>query len=355
MVDQELRENIIVTGSSGMIGSALIERIGDRYRVFGFDRTESSKPPPQAERILMDLTSDESVEAGLRQVQESAGNRIASVVHLAAFYDFSGEPSPMYDEVTVRGTERLVRALKRMGFEVEQFIFSSTMLVHAPTEPGQPMNEEWPIEPKWPYPESKVQTEQLLRDLRGDTSLVLARIAGVYTDRLESIPIAQQIQRIYERQLVGRVFPGDTSHGQAFLHLDDLIDAFARMIVRRHQLLEEVELLLGEPETPSYDELQRMISRHLHGEEWETREIPKAVAKTGAWVQDVAPVGEEPFIKPWMIDLADDHYDLDISRARQLLDWEPKRSLREVLPRILDWVQREPDTFYEVNNLDSAS
>ena len=32
--------NIIVTGSSGLIGSAFIDRIGNRYREFGFD-------PPQ--------------------------------------------------------------------------------------------------------------------------------------------------------------------------------------------------------------------------------------------------------------------------------------------------------------------
>jgi nucleoside-diphosphate-sugar epimerase len=263
------------------------------------------------------------------------------VVHLAAFYDFSGEPSPMYDEVTVKGTERLVRTLQRMDFDVDQFIFSSTMLVHAPTVPGQPIDEDWPVEPKWPYPESKVKTEKLLRDLRGDMSLVLARIAGVYTDRCESIPVAQQIQRIYEQQLVGRVFPGDTGRGQAFLHLDDLIDAFELMIDKRHDLPDELELLLGEPETPSYDELQRLISSHLHGEEWETREIPKAVAKTGAWVQDVAPVGEEPFIKPWMIDLADDHYALDISRARTLLGWEPKVRLLDGLTTTISYFEGE--------------
>ena len=55
-------------------------------------------------------------------------------------------------------------------------------------------------------------------------------------------------------------------------------------------------------------------------EEWETREIPKALAKTGAWLQDMLP-GEEPFIKPWMIDLADDHYALDLSRARAVMSY----------------------------------
>jgi hypothetical protein len=50
--------------------------------------------------------------------------------------------------------------------------------------------------------------------------------------------------------------------------------------------------------------------------DWETTEIPKVVAKAGAWVQDQIPGVEEPFIKPWMIDLADDRYVLDITRTR---------------------------------------
>lgn len=80
----------------------------------------------------------------------------------------------------------------------------------------------------------------------------------------------------------------------------------------------ETALLIGEPETLSYDELQRTLSRLIHGEEWETREILKALAKTGAWLEDQVPF-HEAFIKPWMIDLADDHFELGITRARKLL------------------------------------
>ena len=32
------------------------------------------------------------------------GVHVAAVVHLAAYYDFLGEPSTKYDEITVRGT-----------------------------------------------------------------------------------------------------------------------------------------------------------------------------------------------------------------------------------------------------------
>src|SRR5918996_2838250 len=42
----------------------------------------------------------------LRQVRERHGRRIASVIHLAAYFDLTGEPNPKYEEVTVRGTER---------------------------------------------------------------------------------------------------------------------------------------------------------------------------------------------------------------------------------------------------------
>ncbi len=33
------------------------------------------------------------------------------------------------------------------------------MLVHKPAELGQFINENWPLEPSWAYPESKVRTE----------------------------------------------------------------------------------------------------------------------------------------------------------------------------------------------------
>jgi len=46
------------------------------------------------------------------RIRYAYGERIASGIHLAAYYDFSGEPSPLYDEITVRGTERLLRALQ---------------------------------------------------------------------------------------------------------------------------------------------------------------------------------------------------------------------------------------------------
>lgn len=349
-------EVVIVTGNNGLIGKALIDALRSTYQFVGFDRDGNPQPPHEVECVCVDVTDDASVKLGVDRTLYAYGDRIASVVHLAAYYDFSGEESDLYEEVTVRGTERLLRALRTEGAQVEQFIFSSTMLVHAPTRPGRRITEESPLDPAWSYPESKARTEEVIRAERGNIPVVLARIAGVYTDFCDSIPIAHQIQRIRERRLTSGVFPGDISHGQAFVHLDDVVDALDRMIRRRRELPPEVALLIGEPRTYSYDQIQRELGELLHHEsDWVTREIPKELARTGAWIQGKIPGLEDPFIKPWMIDRADDHFELDISKAERLLGWRPKRRLLETLPLMVEHLKADPEAWYRRHNLTEAS
>jgi len=349
---------LIVTGSNGRIGDAVMRRFAGRFEdVVGFDRKAPDPPPPGCTAVAVDITSDESVREALSMIREHHGALVASVIHLAAYYDFFGEPSDMYEKVTVGGTRRLLRGLRDAGLQVEQFVFSSTMLVHRPGEPGQFINEDWPIEPTWAYPESKVRTEQVIRDERGDSPAVLLRISGVYDDLCHSIPLAHQIQRIHDRKLTSRIYSGSTAHGQSFLHLDDLVDAIVLVVERRAQLPPELPLLLGEPEALSYDELQHTFARLIHGEELETFEVPGALAplaKAGTWVIGKLP-GGDPFVKPWMIDRANDHYALDITRARTLLGWQPQRSLRGTIPKMIAALKSDLPGFYRENDLELPS
>jgi nucleoside-diphosphate-sugar epimerase len=328
------RDIVLITGCNGRIGSAVMQRFAGRFSdVVGLDRNAPAPLPRHCVRIAVDITSEEGVKEGLRVLREHHGTHIAAVIHLAAYYDFLGKASPLYDRITVEGTRRLLRGL-RAGFEVEQFIFSSTMLVHRPGEPGQFITEDWPLGPTWAYPESKVRTEALIHEERGNIPTVILRLAGVYDDVCHSPPLAHQIQRIYERQLAGHLYSGETSHGQSFVHLEDVVDAIERAVERRAQLPPGATMLIGEPEALSYDELQHSFMRLIHGKSSETRNVPGLVAKVGAWVQDHIP-GQDPFIKPWMINRANDHYALDIARAHELLDWQPHRSLRKTLPKMV--------------------
>lgn len=340
---------LIITGSSGLIGSAFIAHVGERYTELCLDPKRPPHPPTKTAHVIAcDLTSDENLYQALDQLRRFGHKRIASILHLAAYYSFASQSGPLYERVNVHGTERLLQVLR--DFEVEQFIFASTMLVHAPCEPGARINEAWPLEPKWDYPKSKVTAEQLILRERGDVPVVLMRIGAVYDDRCHSIPLAQQIRRIYEKRFIGRIFPGDVTHGVAFLHIEDMVAALVRAVEQRKELPQVTTLLIGESETLSYDELQRTISRQLYGQEWKTYQIPKTLAKLGCWLQNLLP-GADPFLKPWMIDLSDDHYAFDISHARTLLGWEPRHSLRNSLSRIINELKLDPLGWYEENNL----
>lgn len=343
------KEVVVVTGSCGRIGSSVVRKLDPDFQIIGFELLKALYAAADEELVPVDLTSDESVRQAFLHIKSTYGTRIASVIHLAAYYSFDQKHSPLYDIVTVRGTERLLKALQ--PFDVEQFIFSSTMLVHAPCKPGHPISETSPVSPKWEYPLSKVRTEKIIHELRGKAKTVILRIAGIYDDHCHSIPISHQIQRIYEKKLEGCLFSGNIHHGASFLHMDDLVDAINIIVRKRKELPSELVLLLGEPKTLSYDDLQKIISRLLHGAELKTWRIPKWFAKLGAWVQGLIPFVRKPFIRPWMIDLADDHYELDISLAKKVLGWELRRSLEGTLPVMIEELKKDPQRWYKVNQL----
>lgn len=345
------KDVVIVTGSTGFIGSALINRFADQFRLIGLDRAATHQPPPAAECVCIDLTSEGAVAAGMQRVRTAYGSRIASVVHLAAYFDLTGEPNPLYQQITVHGTEKLLHALQ--SFEVEQFVFASSMLAHRAGRPGEVINEDSPLESNLPYRASKIEAECLIHEQHGTIPIVYLRPAGVYDDLCRNTFLANQIARIYEDDPTGHVYPGDLRTGQSFLHLEDLADAVLLLIERRKDLPPELALLLGEPEAIGYGELQAEIGRLIRGESWETREIPKALAKAGAWVQQDV-LGEDSFIRSWMVDIASDHYAVDIARARKHLGWEPRHSLRKTLPQMIDALKADPAGWYRANKLNAA-
>lgn len=345
------RPVVLITGASGFIAQAVVERLGSTYAIVGLDRPGPPNPPPPAAKVDFDLASDAAIRKSLDEVRRRFGDRIASVIHLAAYYDVSGEPNPLYDEITVQGTRRLIDGLQ--DFAVEQFIFASTMLVHRATrKPDETIREDSPIDPSWAYPESKVKTEALLRERRGKIPVVALRIAGVYEDDGRSPFLAEQIARIYEHRLTSHFYPGMLCAAQSFIHRDDLADAIARIVERRADLPAELPILVGEPDPPGYAEIQDIVGELLHGEGWKTIRIPKPLAKAGVTLQNEV-LGSDQFIQPWMVESSNDHYILDISRARELLGWEPRHDLREGLPRMVEALKLDPAGWYRRNKLNA--
>lgn len=342
---------VLITGGTGLLGSALTRRLLSDYRVVNLDRSCDPHTPAEVELICTDLTSQVSVDRAVDRILMVYGKEVASLVHLAAFYDFSGVDSPLYEEVTIDGTQRLLEATERLS--LEQVVFSSTMLVHAPTEPGDPIDEDDAIEPTWPYPESKVETEEIVaEETLGRRRGVIVRLAGVYDEDGNSPPITNQIKRIDGNWLTSHFYPADLDRGQAFVHLDDAVDAMARIVDRRAVLPDDLEVLIAEPVTLGYGELQDIIGQALHGTDWATMEIPQSLATIGAWIRERNPFGDDPFIRSWMIERASDHYEIDITRARRSLEWEPQHRVADVIPEMVRRLEQDPEGWYERNGLE---
>ncbi len=344
---------MLITGASGRIGKLCVHRFADEYEVVGFDRHEHPHEKSMT-HINMDISSDESVNDALNEVKERFGDNLGPVIHLAAYYSFSNQKPELYDVITVQGTERLLRGLQSFS-NVDQFIFSSTLLVHKPCELGETINENSPVEPRWDYPKSKVKTEKVIQENHGNIPACVMRIAGCYDDLCHSIPISHNIQRIYEHELNAHLFPGDTSHGNPFLHLEDLVDAFELAIEKRDSLPPYFPVIIGEDQTMSYKDLQYTISEILNHKDFSVFRVPKWVAKEGAWVENHLPFISDNFIQPWMIDLADDHYALDISLAKEKLGWTPKHYIKTSLPVMCDWLKSDPIKWYKENGLEMSS
>lgn len=343
---------VLITGSSGFLGQAIARSLLGRYRVIGLDVVGPKKPLSGMDTIEIDLTSDENVAHAMAEVRKRAGDRIASVIHLAAYYDTIGEDNPKYDAVTLQGTRRLLEALRR--FETGQFIFSSTLLVHAPSpKKGEKITEDSPLDPSWAYPKSKAATEALIAEGRGGIKTVILRLAGVYDEDCRAAFIAQQIARIFERLPTAYLFAGDMTHGQPYLHRDDLTDAIGRTVDRRAELPDETTLLIGEEETPSYQDMQRHIGKLVHGETWRTLALPKSATKLGAWIQDEV-LGEDTYIRSWMVETSDDHFEIDISHAKALLGWQPRHSLLGTLPEMIARLKADPTAWYAKNKLEPS-
>lgn len=346
MADRAAKPSILITGASGLIGTKLIDAFSPRYQIIGLDIDCHRDQNEKAKWVKCDLTDDESVSAALSKARQMCAGHFASVIHLAAYYDFSGEPNPMYEELTVEGTRRLLRSLSDL--EVEQFVFSSSLLVMEPVPKGEKLDEFSPTRAEWDYPDSKLMAEDVIDHEKGDIPVVILRIAGVYDENCHSVPIAEQISRIHQKKLEGYLFPGDPSHGQSFVHLADLIDCFVKTVQCRHDLGEKEIFLIGEPDILSYEDLQERLGKLIHGEEWPTIPIPKLAAKAGAWVRQKVP-GQESFIKPWMIDLADDHCPVAIDHAFQKLGWKPRHRLADTIEEMVGRLYSDPKAWYEKN------
>ena len=205
-----------VTGGSGFIGGALIERLRregwDVRALARSDRAAERVHSLGAEPVMGDLDDRDSLRAG------AEGCEVA--FHAAAKVEDWGDPAD-FERLNVRGTQNVIDACREAGVG---------RLVHVGTEAalmaGQPLvnvDESAPLRPDSPalYSSSKAKAEQLVRDANGNgLETVVVRPRFVW-GRGDSSLLPQIIEMVRS----GRFrWVGGGRHLTATTHVDNTVE-----------------------------------------------------------------------------------------------------------------------------------
>ncbi|HKT60468.1 MAG TPA: NAD(P)-dependent oxidoreductase [Gemmatimonadales bacterium] len=185
--------NILVTGSSGHIGSAVAARLAQQARVIGLDR----RPGPFTTRVG-EIEDDQLVRSSVRGVD--------AVVHTAALHvpDLGRATAEQFRRVNVDATRSLLEAAIAAG--VARFVLLSTTSVYGcSSRPGPPatwVDESLPPKPEDEYDRTKLEAEALCREA-ADARLttVILRLARCFPEPAHEVAFYRMYRGVDRRDV----------------------------------------------------------------------------------------------------------------------------------------------------------
>ena len=305
----------VVTGGAGFLGSHLCDHlISEGYRVICIDNLDTGSLQ-NVEHLRGDefLFINQDVTLHL-----DIAEPVDVVYHLAALaspIDYLRMPLHSL-KVGSYGTHN---ALGLAKFKRARFLLASTSEVYGDPQVHPQPETYWgnvnPIGPRGVYDEAKRYSEAMAMAYHSqqgvDTSI--ARIFNTYGPRMRPSD-GRAVPTFVRQALEGKpltVF-GDGTQTRSFCYVDDLI----RGLVALAESGEHLPVNLGNPAEFTLNELAEVVLR-ITGSKSEL-------------VYEALPVDDPQVRQP------------DITRARQLLGWEPEIQLEEGLRRMLPSFGREP-------------
>ena len=303
---------VLLTGASGFIGKGILKQLSDNHSV-----AIAVRSPKVGFRCPvytvgeMDGCTDWSFALHDQRV----------VIHLAArahiMKDEAADPLTEYRRINVDGTLNLARQAVEAG--VRRFIFISSIKVNGEqTSFAKPFTAEDTPAPEDAYGISKCEAEQGLLQIAADTGLevVIIRPPLVYGPGVKG-NFSSMLR------VVKKGFPlplGAINNKRSFVALDNLVDLIITCI--DHPAAANQVFLAGD------------------GEDLSTTELLQGIAKAAGMSSRLLPVPASVLMfmasllgKKEMAQRLLGTLQVDISKARDLLDWTPLLSVEKGLRR----------------------
>lgn len=309
-------QRVLVTGANGFVGQAVCADFSSRgYLVRGAVRKKMDATQPAAAQYLVLGDMDEHTDWG------AALAGVDSVVHLAArvhmMRETAADPLAEFRRVNVALTLNLARQAMAAG--VRRFVFVSSVKVNGESTPvGQPFTTDDLPRPLDAYGVSKFEAEQALRQLAGPggMELVIIRPVLVYGPGVKA-----NFHEMMRWVLKGVPLPlGSLDNQRSLVALDNLVDCIATCL--HHPAAANQTFLVSDGEDLTVTALLQRTAGALRKP---ARLLPVPVS--------LLVLAGRIFGKAAIAQRLCDTLQVDITKTRRLLSWEPPVSVDSALKK----------------------
>jgi len=311
--------NYLVTGAAGFIGARTTELlIKDGHTVLGVDNMNNAYDPRMKEYRLQKLQTMPGFTFNMLDISDKSiidqlkGYKFDGVINLAARAGvrYSVSDPWIFVESNVLGTLNMLELCRQTS--TRKFIVASTSSIYGEDPPYPTPESASSSEPLQPYAASKKGAEAMAHAYHHlhNIDVTIMRFFTVYGPAgRPDLSIFRFVQWISEGRPV-RV-NGDGEQSRGFTYIDDI----ARGIIAALKPLGFEIINLGGHEVITINNLIKLI-------------------------EDV--VGRKAIVQYGPADPADMRSNwADVSKAGELLGWEPQFNLREGIKRLVEWYNAE--------------
>lgn len=312
---------ILVTGANGFIGRSLCSTLKSKQYAVVAALRSLNMSCADIEQVVVN-SIDGASDWALAQKTVDVVVHLAARVHI--MNDTLADPLAEFRKVNVEGTLNLARQAAAAG--VKRLIFISSVKVNGEaTSLGRPFTEQNIANPQDAYAISKFEAEQGLLELATQTGMevVIIRPPLVYGNGVKA-NFANMMRAIKR----GLPLPlGAIYNKRSFVSVQNLVSLIVHCI--EHPAAANQVFLVSDGCDLSTAELLRECANAL-GVKSRLIPVPKKLIEYGAYLLGKADVAQRLC----------GNLQVDISKARILLGWEPPFSVKEGLRSTADGLSK---------------
>lgn len=306
---------ILITGASGFVGQALISTLkrNKEYQLYTLLRQMNPEFSSDICQIILQKNTDQPFKCEILNT-----NHIDVIIHLAGRAHILNEkvedPLQEFRKVNVEGTLQLAK--EALDNKVKRFIFISSIGVNGSSTSGKAFSEQDVPQPHADYAVSKLEAEVALQKLfeGTETELVIIRPPLVYAAHAPG-NFARFIKLASTN--IPLPFVG-VNNKRSFVALENLVNFIECCIT--HPLAKNELFLISDNESLSTKQLVTYLRQGMH-KKANLIYIPNFVMKLGALGVGKIKLYEQLF----------GSLEVDASKARTLLGWQPPLSAESAL------------------------